>query len=813
MHKTLIFFLLFLLLKTSIAQPLMNDSSGFFISVINDQQHFLQGITIELFNAAKKNLVKSVISNAKGQAVFYNIKAGDYYFVVSGVGFQVQSTLLYKFPGAAGLGNKQTFQLTQDVSDMQDVTIIGTKPFVQQVQGKVLINVDAAITNAGTSVLEVLEKSPGVMIDRNGTISLQAKTGVLVLIDNKPTYLSGTDLTNLLGSMSSSQVDMIELMANPPAKYDAGGNAGVINIKTKKNKQKGFNGLLTVAPGQGRYSKSNNSLILNYRKEKFNAFLSYSVNWNKSFIDLYALRKYFNSSGNLLAILDQPTIFNGISLNNTLKTGVDFYLSDKTTIGISLNGTVYTRESNSNATATWKNSAGLVDSAIGTYGTSYNSFKSGGINLNFKKVVSINQTYSVDVDWIDYAIRSEQYFNNKLLLNTGYSESTRGNIPSSIQIFSAKADHTIRFAKTTKIESGWKSSHINTNNLANYHLLNYGQWVADLGKSNHFLYKESIHALYSNFETKKDQFTIQAGLRYEYTSYHANQLGNSVQKDSAFSRNYQGLFPSGFISYQADSSNAFTFTAGRRIDRPAFQKLNPFVFIINKYTYQKGNPFYLPQYSWNMELSHQFKSIITTAISYSRIENYFSQLFLTDSSGILIYTEGNVGHAKNIGASVTVQVSPFKWWSLTSQTIFNYKELKGFAGKYYSASINQMNLNINNQFRINRIYTAELSGVYTTRSLHDLQEILSPTGQIAIGFARPVLNNNGTLKLSIRDLFYTQINEGVTRFKSAEEYFVIWRDSRVATFAFTWRFGKKLKTMKRSIGGAGTEMQRVGTGN
>jgi len=813
MHKTFIFLLLLLFLETSIANPLRNDSTGFSITVINDKQQFVQGITIELFNSAKKNLVKSAISNAKGKAVFYNIKAGQYYFVISGIGYLVQTSPVYTFPFAVGTDQNQTIQLAQEFSNMQDVTIMGTRPFVQHVHGKVLINVDAAVTNVGTSVLEVLEKSPGVMIDKNGTISLQAKTGVLVLIDDKQTYLSGAELANLLSSMSSSQVDVIELLANPPAKYDAGGNAGVINIKTKKNKQKGFNGTLTVAPGQGRYLKSNNSLVLNYRKGKFNTFLSYSVNWNESFIDLYAFRKYYNPSGDLLAILDQPTIFNGVSLNNTLKTGVDFYASDKTTIGISFSGISFSRESNSNATATWRNSAGLVDSAIGTYGTSSNRFKNGGINLNFKKVVSSRQQYSFDVDWIDYAIRNEQFFNNKLLTNAGYTESQRGNIPSSIQIFSAKADHTVHFAKTSKLESGWKSSHINTDNLANYQILNNSQWVADLGKSNHFLYKENIYALYSNFETKKDRFTMQAGLRYEYTNYSANQLGNSVQKDSAFSRNYQGLFPSGFVTYQADSSNAFTFTSGRRIDRPAFQKLNPFVFIINKYTYQRGNPFFLPQYSWNLELSHQFKSIITTAISYSKIENYFSQLFLTDSSGILIYTEGNVGHAKNIGASVTVQVSPFKWWSLTSQTIFNYKELKGFAGKFYSASINQMNLNINNQFRINRIYTAELSGVYTTRAINDLQEILSPTGQIAIGFARPVLKNKGTLKLSIRDLFYTQINEGITQFKSAEEYFVIWRDTRVATIAFTWRFGKQLKTIKHSTGGAGAEMQRVGTGN
>src|SRR5690606_33424250 len=144
-----------------------------------------------------------------------------------------------------------------------------------------------------------LEKSPGVMVDKNGNISLQAKSGVLVLIDDKPTYLSGSDLTNLLSSMSSEQVDQIELMANPPAKYDASGNAGIINIKTKKNKQKGFNGSLTVSGGQGRYPKNNNSLILNYRNGRFNSFLTYSMNFNRYYTDIYAYRRYFDAAGSL----------------------------------------------------------------------------------------------------------------------------------------------------------------------------------------------------------------------------------------------------------------------------------------------------------------------------------------------------------------------------------------------------------------------------------------------------------------------------------------------------------------------------------
>lgn len=625
-----IFFLQVLLATGSLccSQPLMNDTAAFYITVVNDARRAAEGITVQLMNAENKQLIKSAITDASGNAGFTNIVAGTHYFNISGAGYKTQTTTAYTFPLAGGIKNP-TIQLLPDVANLQGLTVVGTRPFIQHVQGKVLINVDAAATNVGTTVLEVLEKSPGVTIDRNGTISLQAKTGVLVMINDKPTYLSGTDLASLLGSMSSSQVDQIEMIANPPAKYDASGNAGIINIKTKKNKQKGFNGTLSLAAGQGRYAKSNNSLVINYHQGKFNVFVTYSLNRNRYFTDLYALRNYYTADGTLSSVLDQPTLFGGSSFNNTLKTGVDYYASAKTTVGIAFTGISVWRKGDGNATATWKNAAGIFDSAITTYSTSANNFKNGAINLNGKYVAGKAQEFSANIDWLNYNIRGEQFFENRSL-SAAYTQASQGNIPSAIHIFSARADYTLRVGKKSKIESGFKLSHISTDNLAAYQLYNSGQWMMDAGKSNHFLYKENIQALYINFETKQKRITMQAGLRYEYTSYQANQLGNITRKDSAFSRNYQGLFPSGYISYQADSSIAFTFTAGRRIDRPAFQKLNPFVFIINKYTYQTGNPFFLPQYSYNVELGHQYKSVLTTAASYSIIQNYFSQLFLTD---------------------------------------------------------------------------------------------------------------------------------------------------------------------------------------
>lgn len=783
-------------------------SDSFMIIVVYEGGQLTEGATVALYHNTRK--IKSAITNLKGEAVFVKIEPGTYSFTVTQTGYKTQTTGLYNFPSVS----KTTIVLPADPQTLDAVSITSKKQFVQHTQGKTILNVDAAVTNTGTTVLEVLEKSPGVMVDKNGGISMQGKAGVLIMIDDKPTYLSGADLNNLLSSMSSSQVDQIELMPNPPAKYDASGNAGIINIKTKKNKVKGFNGSSTVSAGQGVYPKQNSSLLLNYRTGKINLFLTYSLNHNKYLTDIYALRNYHDENGKTIATLEQPTYFSGEVYNNNLKTGIDYYLTTKTTIGLVLGGSAIHRNGKSVAAGTWLNSAGMVDSSVSTNSTSNNHFRNGSVNINLRHSINSSQDFAMDVDWLNYYINTEQQFNNRLQAPGGYNEASRGDIPARIKIISAKADYILRSAKNSAFSSGLKSSHISTDNTASYQNFDGLNWLEDYGKSNHFLYTENIHALYSNFESKYKHISVQVGLRYEATNYNARQLGNLLQKDSAFSRYYGGLFPSGYFTYRADSSNSFTLTAGRRIDRPAFQVLNPFTFIINKYTYQTGNPYIVPQYSWNLELSHQYKELLTTTLSYSIVKNYFSQLFLTDTiTGLLFYSQGNVGRTHNLGLSTTLALSPAKWWSFTLQALYNHKQLKGFNGDAgFKSDINQLNINMGNQFSFAKVYNGELSGFYTTRARNDLQEELYPTGQLSLGISRPVLKKKATLKLSLRDLFYTNAMEGFTQFSKATEYFIVRRDSRVLTLAFTYRFGKAYKFSKRSSGSASDEMERVGSG-
>ena len=378
---------------------------------------------------------------------------------------------------------------------------------------------------------------------------------------------------------------------------------------------------------------------------------------------------------------------------------------------------------------------------------------------------------------------------------------------------------TLNAIKTFLLETGLKTATNKTNNLADYYYFDNNSWLPDLSRSNHFLYNEKISAVYASADAEKGKWHWQAGLRYEFTSYKAHQLGNAVIKDSAFNKNYGSLFPNAFISYQADSNNMITIRTGRRIDRPPFQNLNPFLTTLNKYTYEGGNPFIKPQYTWNFALAHTYKQIFTTELSYGYLRDYFSQIFIIDSSksnvnkNIIIYTRGNVGSFQNYGVSETYQHPITKSWNLTAVAVFNYKIIKGVVWAPIKVEISQLNVSLNNQFQFKKGWGAEISGYYQTKSQTDLQEWLKPQGELDLGVSKQILKGKGSLKLSVRDITYFQNYSGYSTFQNSYEPFTIKWDTRVARLSFSWRFGKTLKQVNRSEGGATDEIIRAGNGN
>ena len=775
----------------------------------------LHDATVSLLTS-DSSVIKTVFTGNAGTALFDRLATGNYIIRVRLLGFRDYVSPLVDL--VSKKEHADTIIMIAEQIVLQDVTVRSKKPLIQFLPDKTVINVESSITNAGTTVMEVLEKSPGITVGRDGTINMKGKPSVMVLIDGKQTQLSGSELQAYLSGLSSSQIETIELIDNPGAKYDAAGNAGIINIKTKTNKQRGFNGSLSLSAGQGFYSKSNNSVNLNYRNGKFNVYANYGVRLGYEKMNLYALRKYFDKNGNDSLLLDQPNFTKTKITSHNLKTGLDFFAGKKTTLGAFFTGNLTDRKINSTSSIDWMSPDYDIDSTINTWGTRNINFQRAGINLNARHTIDANTELVADVDFIRFDITSDQYFQTQVDAPGSIALANKGDLPSELKIFTAKFD----FSKRTKNilwEAGAKTARTNTDNLTQYYFNDGSSWQDDLSRSNHFLYDERIHSVYGSADVEKGKWHWRMGLRYELTDYKANQLGNTVIKDSAFKKNYGSLFPSGFASYQIDTNNSITFRFGRRIDRPPFQNLNPFLVTINKYTFESGNPFIKPQYTWNIEMIHTYKQMLSTAVSYSYLDDYFSQIFIIDSNSsnvnknIIIYTRGNVGTFHNIGLTASLQLPITKWWSLTSVAIYNHKVIKGVVWKPIRVAVDQLNFSVNNQFKFNNGWAAEISGYYLTNSQIDLQESLTPQGEIGAGISKQILKTKGTLRLNIRDIFYTQNYSGYSKFQNSDEPFEVKWDSRVVRLTFNWRFGKAMKAIKRSGGGSDEEINRVGTGN
>ncbi|MCB0776718.1 MAG: TonB-dependent receptor [Chitinophagaceae bacterium] len=785
------------------------------LTIVNDAGQALPAASVYLLTTDSVE-IQVQGSDQKGIAEFEGLQGNDYLLKVSHTGYQTVFLNISNLQQQSGYTEKITLQ--QQASSLQGVTVTSNRPFVQFDPDKTVINVDAGITNAGATVMDVLQKSPGITVSREGAIIMKGKPSVMVLIDGKQTQLSGEELQAYLSGMSASQVDVIELIDNPGAKYDAAGNAGIINIKTKKIRQRGFNGSLSLSLGQGFYTKSNNSLNLNYRNGKFNVYLNYGNRLGKEMMNLFALRKYFDANGNDSLLLRQPNFSKTGITAHTLKAGIDFFASNKTTLGVSFTGVDMDREAKSVSSIDWMSPAYVIDSTIKTWGTRDTYFNRSGFNFNGRHSFNSDEELSADIDVIQFRINGGQSFQTQVSTPGSPIQATKGNVPATLEIFTAKLDYSKRF-RNFLWEAGFKTATTNTDNLTEYFFNDGNTWYDDLGRSNHFLYDENINAVYSSIDMKDGKWHWQAGLRYEHTGYKANQLGNAAVKDSSFTRNYASIFPSAFVSYDLDSNNTFTFRMGRRIDRPPFQNLNPFLITLNKYTFMGGNPYIRPQYTWNFEIIHTFKQILSTSISYNYLKDYFSQIFIIDTNSsnvnknIIIYTRGNVGSFHNIGATVTLQLPVTKWWNLTSVAVYNHKIIQGVVWVPLRAEVDQLNISLNNQFQLKKGWAAELGGYYQTNSQIDLQESLTPQGELGAGISKQILKNKGTLRFTVRDMFYTQNYSGYSRFENSDEPFEVKWDSRVFRITFNWRFGKPMKTVRRSSGGATEETERVGTGN
>jgi outer membrane receptor protein involved in Fe transport len=785
--------------------------------VTDAQKKALESATVALLQGKDSSVIKYGVADKSGRFVFENLDAGQYLVLVSAAGFEK------KYSAKLTVGNQaEAFQLPilvldQQAKSMSGVTVTAKRPLVEQKIDRTVVNVEASITNAGSNALEVLEKAPGVTVDKDGNISLKGKEGVMVLVDGRPTQLGSADLANLLRNMNASQLDQVEIMTNPPARFDAAGNAGIINIKTKKTKQFGFNGSATLSYGQGRYAKINESVNLNYRKNKVALFGNFSHNHRKNFqrLDIQRNLRNFNTK-ELEYYFDQEAHMQSQYNSINAKLGADYFLSKKTTLGVSLGTNTNPGKNINNNLNQISDEAGNLFEVTKSVTGAEQTFRNVLANANFRhQFDSTGRELTADVDHLNYRLRDQQYLSN-YYFDAHNNQIRNGDtlysfLPQDINIWSGKADYLQPLKGGARFEAGLKSSIVKTDNNARFDSMRNGTRVFDATRSNHFIYEEHINAAYVNLAGPLGKkWNGQLGLRLEQTV----AKGTQVTIDSVFKRNYLNLFPTAFIQYKASDKNVFGLNYGRRIRRPNYESLNPFVEYLDRYTFQQGNPNLQPQFSHNVELSHTYRQFLTTTLNYTRTTDIIQQVIEQNTERKEAYVkQANIAQQRQVGIAVNASLPITKWWTSSIFVNASDNRFEGIvSGENIVVEGRMLMLNGTQQFKLSKTWSAEASGFYRTAGLEGVL-LTRPVGIFNLGVAKQVMNNKGSIRLNVRDVFYTMKFKAETRYANVDAQFQEWRDSRVANLTFTYRFSKgKMNgnAPKRRTGSATDEQERIG---
>lgn len=782
---------------------------------VENQTKVLEAATINLLHAKDSSLVKMALTNKLGQFEMENLKPASYFIKISVVGFTEYYSDLIDLVKNNEV-NLNSIQLKNADKGLKDVIVSTKKPLIEQKIDRLVVNVEVSPSNTGSNALEVLEKSPGITVDRDGNISLKGKAGVVVYVDGRPTYLSASDLASMLRNMNSTQIELLEIMTNPPAKYDAAGNSGVINIKTKKDKKIGFNGSTTLGVTQGFYFRNNQSLNLNYRTKKVNLFSTFSRSENKRRQGLNILRNFKDvNTKELLSTFDQQAVMVSKDDSYNFKLGLDYFISKKTTLGVVTTGFSNPENTiNHNTTDIFNKNGALVNktNAISNF---EENWKNISANVNLRHVIdSTGKEISADLDYIKYTSRNSTALYNSYYNSLGNPilpfDTLVGNLPGDIKIYSAKVDYTHPLKNGGRFEAGLKSSYVQNDNNAIYDSVQNNVLVRDKGRSNHFVYEENINAAYVNYSQPfNKKWSGQFGLRVENT----NAKGDLKTTGESFKRNYTQVFPTAYISYNANENNQFVLNYGRRINRPNYRDLNPFIYFLDKYTFQQGNPNLRPMFSHNIELSHTFKGKLNTSINYSKTNDVYTEVLeQNEAKNETFVKNSNIATLSNIGIAISYNTQVTKWWTTSIYTNVYKNRFQGVVNNtnYDEGAVTGL-INFSNQINLGKDWSAEVGGFYRTKGVEGVF-VINPIGQIQFGISKPVMNKKGNIRLSVRDVFATQSNmKGYSKYSNIDVQFTNAQDRRFVSLSFSYRFGKAtVSGPKKRVSSAEEELNRVG---
>jgi outer membrane receptor protein involved in Fe transport len=785
--------------------PARGKASGV---LLDEKKQPLPFATVKVRKALDSTFVKGIATTNDGVFLVENLPANNYILSVSIIGYQ-NTDVLFKIDERNEEVKLSPIEMKVDSKLLNEVVVKSQRQLIEQKVDRLVFNVEGSGLAAGNNTLELLAKAPMIYYNAaNESLLLKGRPGVKIMIDGRLTNLSESDANALLKSMPADDIAKIEIITNPSAKYDAAGTVGLINIITKKGQSLGTNGTFSVGGGYSSwyhnddYGRGNANLTLNHRTEKVNLYGSLSASGNHSFSENKGFDEYYDTKDVLLTYRhENQNLMTYRSNSQSFRLGMDWFLNPKTTIGFLTNGFVSSRKDHDDGmTMIFKEGKTLEFTNLNTQDESSNNHRLN-FNTNIKHIFDAKsgREISADFDYSSFGRQANNDINNYLRTNEGKLYSPlllRNSLPINVDIVAGKIDYVHPLTEKSKFETGLKVSDVVTDNNAQFEINNNSVWQNDVSRSNHFKYSERINAGYVNYSTAFGKYELQLGLRAEQTI----SSGNSITTNTVVDRNYTELFPSFFLTNTINDNHTLGISYSRRIGRPSYEDLNPFIVISDRYSYQQGNSFLKPSFTSAIELTHTFKGTFTTSLTYEHTTDLPLEVMRRESADnrIVLNRMENIASGNFFALNFSTSKNITKWWSVDSYAGLSYGKYETtLQGKEITNGQPFYMVNLYNSFTLPKNWTYRLSGNYLSALAYGIMT-QNAQYQVDMGFSKSLWQKMGTLKISFDDVFRTARGYYTSRLPGLASSSLNHWQSQILRVSFTYKFGSsKIKAARK----------------
>lgn len=772
---------------------------------------------VALYSSADSTLAKAETTNESGVFQMRGLKAGKYYLQATYVGLSDLKKTGIEVTESQDL-DLGVLAFEPASVELQETTVTASRVMVETKPDRTIFNVSGTINSTGSDGMSLLRKAPAVMVDNNDNISVLGRSGVLLYVDGKRLPLTGADLTNYLQNLPADQIDRIEIITNPSAKYEAEGNAGIIDIRLKKDKSLGANGSVSTTFSQGRYAKGNVNASGNYRNRSLNVFGMVGVADGKGFNNMH-----FDSYQNAIRLQEENESRHDWD-NYNYRAGVDFFLNKNHTLGFLVGG----MESNglnfnTNQIAISREATpNAIDSILVANNRTDNDRSQNTFNINYSFDKGKGASLNIDLDYGRYENRSLRFQPNQYYDATETQELTRivnqFDTPTDIDIYTIKVDYEEEMLGGT-VGLGTKYSKV----LSENSFLVYDEiddnFVRSDRRSNDFTYDEKVYAGYLNYARKlNDKWSLSAGLRAEQTDAMGDLVAYlpELQEDPV-DLDYLSWFPSGGLTWQVAPKHSLAFNYGRRINRPDYNVLNPFNNQLSEISYEKGNPFLRPEIVNNLELGYTMNYRYNFKLGYSRTVDQITRLIGPDDedprANFITWANLTQKTVVSFNASIPAQITP-KWNAYMNFSASHIDNQADY-GEDGVVDIQAFTYNIYQQhtFDLPAGFKGEISGWFSGPGIWGGVFEYETSWSLNLGLQKKFFNDKLNARLSVDDIFYESGWDGVSVFNGLTSAGGGRWDSRRASISLNYNFGNQnVKSRKRKTG-MEDEAGRVGGGN